>query len=70
LRHPDAYRICQALIAEARVLPDFRTPDAIRLGPAPAYTRFVDVWDALDRMRSLVASGAHERFAPSLARVT
>ncbi|HEY7778939.1 MAG TPA: kynureninase [Ktedonobacterales bacterium] len=70
LRHPDAYRICQALIAEARVLPDFRTPDAIRLGPAPAYTRFVDVWDALDRMRDLVASGAHERFAPSLARVT
>jgi len=23
----------------------------IRFGPAPLYTRFVDVWDALDRLR-------------------
>jgi kynureninase len=27
----------------------------IRLGPAPLYTRFVDVWDALDRLRRLCA---------------
>jgi len=30
-------------------------PDMIRFGPAPLYTRFVDVWDALDRLRRLCA---------------
>ncbi|HZD38839.1 MAG TPA: kynureninase, partial [Actinomycetes bacterium] len=33
LAHPDGYRICQALISKARVIPDFRPPDRIRIGP-------------------------------------
>ncbi len=53
LRHPDAWRICRALIERADVVPDFRAPDSIRLGVPPLYTRFVDVWDALDRLRGL-----------------
>jgi kynureninase len=36
-----------------RVVPDFRPPDTIRLGAAPLYTRYVDVWDAMDRLRRL-----------------
>jgi kynureninase len=32
----------------------------VRLGPAPLYTRFVDVWDAMERFRDVLASGAHE----------
>jgi kynureninase len=70
LRHPEAWRICRALIEDARVIPDFRTPDSIRLGPAPAYTRFVDVWDALDRLRVVVERGTYLRFDPGLDRVT
>lgn len=70
LRHPEAYRICRALIEDAAVIPDFRTPDSVRLGPAPAYTRYVDVWDALDRLRQLVASESYRRFERELARVT
>jgi kynureninase len=50
LAHPEAWRISQALIGEG-VIGDYRTPDRLRLGPAPAYTRFTDVWDALDIMR-------------------
>ena len=70
LAHPDAWRISQALIDVAGVVPDFRAPDRIRLGPAPIATRFVDVWDALDRLRRLVESGAHEGHVPVPRRVT
>jgi kynureninase len=70
LTHPDAWRISQALIEVAGVVPDFRAPDRIRLGPAPIATRFVDVWDALDRLRRLVEHGTHERHVPEARRVT
>jgi kynureninase len=53
LAHPEAWRISQALI-EAGVIGDYRTPDRLRLGPAPAYTRFTDVWDALDILRAIM----------------
>jgi kynureninase len=69
LRHPQAWQISQAA-REARVLGDFRAPDSLRLGFAPAYTRFVDAWDALDRLRAIVEAGDHLRFEASLARVT
>ena len=62
LHHPDARRMTRALIEQAAVVPDFRTPDRIRLGPAPIATRFVDVYDAMARLRDLVAAGAHERY--------
>ena len=52
------------------MVPDFRTPDRVRLGPAPLYTRFVDVWDAMDRFRDVLAEGAHERYPAERARVT
>ena len=48
----DAAGLCSALIAGG-VVPDFRAPDSIRFGLAPLYTRFVDVWDAFDRLRRL-----------------
>jgi kynureninase len=70
VRHPDAWRISRALIERADVIPDFRMPDVIRLGPAPAYTRFADVWDAVDRLCGLVADGAHERLGGQRSRVT
>lgn len=54
LRHPEARKLCAALI-DRGVIPDFRTPDRIRFGPAPISTRFVDVWDAMDCLRSLAA---------------
>ncbi len=54
LRHPEAWRISQALI-RAGVIGDYRTPDRLRLGPAPIITAFTDVWAALDRLRRLAA---------------
>jgi kynureninase len=35
---------------------DFRAPDRLRLGAAPATVSFADVWDAFDRLRGLVST--------------
>jgi kynureninase len=70
IRHPEAWPICQAMIARAAVIPDYRGPDSIRLGVAPLYTRYVDIWDALDRVRGLVERGEHTAFEATPGRVT
>ena len=67
LRHPRAWTFTRALI-DARVTPDFRGPDSIRLGVAPLYTSFAEVWDALDRLRAIAARDDLPDAAP--ARVT
>ena len=69
LSHPEAYQACQALIADG-VVPDFRAPDRLRLGLAPATTSFTQVWDAMDRLRKIVSSGDHLRFPTERAFVT
>jgi kynureninase len=70
IRHPEAWPICRAMIERADVVPDFRGPDSIRLGVAPLYTRFVDIWDALDRVRDLVERGEHRLVDAARSRVT
>lgn len=67
--HPQAWQLTQALI-DRGVVPDYREPVRVRLGPAPLYTRFVDVWDAMDRFRAVLDEGAHERFPAERSRVT
>ncbi len=55
--HPtDGYAIMQALIARD-VVGDFRAPDILRFGLTPLYTRFVDVWDAVDRLEQVLRNG-------------
>jgi kynureninase len=70
IRHPQAWQVTRALIERASVVPDFRGPDTVRLGIAPLYTRHVDVWDALARVRDLVERGEHQAFDATLGRVT
>ncbi len=70
LRHPDALRIDRALIERANVVPDFRQPDVLRIGLSPLTTRFVDVWDGLDRLRRLVERGDHAVGGSTDVRVT
>ena len=55
-RHPNAFELCQALIAEG-VIGDFRAPDVIRFGLTPLYLGFEDVWLAVDRLARILDSG-------------
>lgn len=54
--HADGYPIMRALIA-AGVIGDFRAPDTVRFGFTPLYVRFVDVWDAVDRLVAIMNGG-------------
>jgi kynureninase len=65
LRHEKAYELGQALIARG-VVGDFRAPDLLRLGLAPLYLRYVDVWDAMRALSEILASNEHE--APQYRR--
>jgi kynureninase len=65
LRLPDAYAVTQALIARG-VVGDFRAPDLLRLGLAPLYLGFAQVWDALEMLREVLESRAYED--PAYAR--
>jgi kynureninase len=58
--HPLAWPWCKALIDRQMVIGDFRPPDVIRLGPAPLYTRFVDVFDAVQRMTEVLEAGVED----------
>ncbi|HEX6500062.1 MAG TPA: kynureninase [Micromonosporaceae bacterium] len=69
LYHPQAWQVCQALKA-ANVIPDFRTPDRLRLGFAPLYTRFSDVHEGFRRLREVVATGQYRNFPAQRSRVT
>jgi kynureninase len=56
--HTEGYGIVRALI-ERGVIGDFRPPDVCRFGFAPLYLRHVDIWDAVERIREVVTTGAH-----------
>ena len=54
-RHPHAHAIVAALI-ERGVIGDFRAPDLIRFGITPLTLRYVDLLDAAETLRSVVAA--------------
>ena len=56
LRHPEGRRVMAALIARG-VIGDFRPPDRMRFGFPALTTRLVDVWDAVEVLRAVLASG-------------
>lgn len=74
LRHPEAYRISQAMIhpqtPARRVIPDFRAPDNIRLGIAPIYTTFVEIHQAMARIRAIVGNQEYLAYSETRAGVT
>ena len=57
LRHPKGYAVVRALI-DRGVIGDFRAPDVLRFGFAAPYTRFCDIWDAVDALSRVMAEGA------------
>ena len=59
-RHPNAYPICKALIARG-IIGDFRDPDILRFGFAPAYVSFEDGFLTTETLGDLIETGAWNR---------
>ena len=56
LRHPHAYAVMQALIAQG-VIGDFREPDILRFGLTPLYLSHADVERAAQIVSEVLRSG-------------
>ncbi|MGB6054126.1 MAG: kynureninase, partial [Burkholderiaceae bacterium] len=64
--HPYGYAVMQALIGRG-VIGDYREPEIMRFGFTPLYTRFADVWDAVDALADILD---HRRYDLSEARAS
>jgi kynureninase len=70
IRHEEGYRINRAMIEDMNVIPDFRAPDNIRLGFAPLYISFTDIWEGFDRIRKVVEEKRYEKYPKQRLVVT
>jgi kynureninase len=70
IRHSDGYRINRAMIEEMNVIPDFRAPDNIRLGFAPLYISFTDIWEGFDRIKRVMEEKRYEKYPKQRLVVT
>jgi len=74
LCHPEAYRICKALIdpdtGSKTVIPDFREPDNIRLGITPLYTSYVDIYEAIMQIKMIAEQKLYNHFSVKKEKVT
>jgi len=70
IRHPDGYRINRALIEEMDLIPDFREPDNLRLGIAPLYTSFEEIFEAVERIRRVVVEQRYLHYPQQRLAVT
>jgi kynureninase len=55
ISHPASWAAARLLIERALVVPDFRPPDVLRLAPVALYTSFVEVWDSVERVASVLS---------------
>ncbi|VEF46743.1 kynureninase [Bacillus freudenreichii] len=61
LEHPEAARICKAL-KENNVIPDFRTPNGIRLAPVALYNTFEEVWQVVRILKKIMTDEEYKKF--------
>ena len=67
--HADAWQLSQALI-EHGVVPDFREPNILRIGLAPIYTSFVEVYDAITMLENILANKLHSNYSVARSGVS
>ncbi|WP_347838593.1 kynureninase [uncultured Draconibacterium sp.] len=74
LKHPEAYRICQALIhpktTSLKIIPDFRDPDNIRFGFTPLYTTYSELWETVQRLQEIVEKKEYRQYTSQRLTVT
>ncbi|WP_313799997.1 kynureninase [Cytobacillus sp.] len=61
LEHEEAARICKAL-KENGVIPDFRTPNGIRLAPVALYNTFEEVWEVVQILKKIMKEEQYKKF--------
>ncbi|OLO38008.1 kynureninase [Alkalihalophilus pseudofirmus] len=61
LEHPEAARICKALKAN-QIIPDFRSPNGIRLAPIALYNTFEEVWLTIDKLKQIMDEEQYKKF--------
>ena len=69
LIHPEARRICRALI-QGGVIPDHRPPDIVRMAPVALYTRFEDCREAIERLKSIMEQRTYESLPNERGMIT
>lgn len=62
LIHEDAIRINEAMKA-AGIIPDYRSPNVIRLAPVAFYVSFEDVYHVVKRIKSIMDEKAYEGYS-------
>ncbi|MEJ2487178.1 MAG: kynureninase [Anaerolineales bacterium] len=70
LGHSEGLRIDQALIDAYHVIPDFRAPDNIRLGIAPLYTSFEEIYRAALALKEIVEQRKYLDYSTEPPEVT
>lgn len=61
LVHEEAARICKAL-KNHRVIPDFRSPNGIRLAPVALYNSFEDVWNTVQILKKIMTEETYKKY--------
>ncbi|WP_047984745.1 kynureninase [Ornithinibacillus californiensis] len=61
LTHPNAASICKALKVSG-VVPDFRSPNGIRLAPVALYNTFEEVWQAVQTLKVIMQEQTYKKF--------
>ncbi len=62
LEHDDAARICKALKQQG-VIPDFRSPNVIRLAPIALYSSYVDVYHVVEILKTIMREKTYQQFS-------
>lgn len=61
LVHDEAARICKALKVQ-QVIPDFRSPNGIRLAPVALYNSYQDVWKTVQILKLIMKEELYKKY--------
>jgi len=74
IKHKEAFRIIKALMDKSidgkSIIPDFRSPDNIRLGFAPLYNSYEEVYLTIQKLRQIVSLKLYQNYNESRSAVT
>ncbi|YCA44507.1 kynureninase [Bacillus sp. JZ8] len=61
LEHKEAARICKSL-KEYSIIPDFRSPNIIRLAPVALYTSYEEIWNVVQTLKEIMQKEHYKQY--------